>query len=143
MVYLSYNGDDTSESVITYHEWKPGSKAASESHSVGLDLSNREELIQHIRHTFLDETLWIPGELEVNGRKGRRAVCVVAKDGSQYRVYDLDSAAPYEEPVIEDKDDNGEDERVLRDAHGMEVVNVEMYERYQDGVAKGILPPLS
>ena len=34
---------------------------------------------------------WTPQRLEVNGRKGRRAVCVLAEDLFHYRVYDLDA----------------------------------------------------
>ena len=34
---------------------------------------------------------WTPKRLEVNGRKGRRVVCVFAEDRFHYRVYDLDA----------------------------------------------------
>lgn len=34
---------------------------------------------------------WTPERMEVNGRKGRRVICVLAQDRFHYRVYDLDS----------------------------------------------------
>lgn len=35
---------------------------------------------------------WAPESLAVNGRKGRRIVCVLAQDRLHYRVYDLDGS---------------------------------------------------
>ena len=34
---------------------------------------------------------WVPESIEVNGRKGRRVVCVLAQDRVHYRIFDLDS----------------------------------------------------
>ncbi len=36
---------------------------------------------------------WVPERLEVNGSKGRRAICVLAQDRLHYRIYDLDSSS--------------------------------------------------
>jgi anaphase-promoting complex subunit 4 len=38
-----------------------------------------------------------PVHLDVNGRKGRRAVCVLYGDGMRYDVLDLDAAMENEE----------------------------------------------
>ena len=35
---------------------------------------------------------WAPERLEVNGRKGKRVICVLAQDRLRYRVYDLDNS---------------------------------------------------
>ncbi|KAI9852491.1 MAG: hypothetical protein M1838_000585 [Thelocarpon superellum] len=35
-----------------------------------------------------------PIRLEVNGRKGRRVVCVLGNDGLHYKIFDLDSGSP-------------------------------------------------
>ena len=40
---------------------------------------------------FPEGVSWTPEKMEVNGRKGRRAICVLAQDRFHYRVYDLDS----------------------------------------------------
>ena len=51
---------------------------------------------QHLRtYTWLEfppGVSWTPERMEVNGRKGRRVLCIVAQDKFHYRVYDLDSA---------------------------------------------------
>lgn len=51
-----------------------------------------------------------PVGLEVNGRKGRRVVCVLYGDKSRYSVFDLDTAAVDEDDVEYEEAENGEDE---------------------------------
>lgn len=46
-----------------------------------------------------------PVQLDVNGRKGRRAVCVLYGDAFRYEVLDLDDALE-----VEEEDEDGEDE---------------------------------
>ena len=48
---------------------------------------------------------WTPERIEINGRKGRRAVCVLAQDRLRYRVYDLDSLTPAEGTPSAGEDD--------------------------------------
>ena len=43
-------------------------------------------------HVFTSVTFQ-PLKLEINGRKGRRVVCVLDKEGQQYQVLDLDSGS--------------------------------------------------
>lgn len=45
-----------------------------------------------IRHTFPHGSEWAPEKIEINGRKGRRIICVLAKDKINYRIYDMDTA---------------------------------------------------
>lgn len=62
-----------------------------------------------------------PVRLEVNGRKGRRVVCVLYGDRSRYSVFDLDT--PSGEGEGEDEDDvevyedaeNGDEDQIMED----------------------------
>ncbi len=58
-----------------------------------LDVSDVSSLAPYTRHIFSREDPGQPEKLEVNGRKGRRVVCVLDHDGLRYRVFDLDSNA--------------------------------------------------
>jgi anaphase-promoting complex subunit 4 len=53
----------------------------------------------------------VPEKLEVNGRKGRRVVCVLGKDRLHYRVFDLDGGGDVGE-------DGGEEDEVDVDVKG-------------------------
>ena len=58
-----------------------------------LDLSSSALLDPYVHHTFeAGNPTWTPWRLEVNGRKGRRAVCVISQDRLRYILYDLDSS---------------------------------------------------
>jgi anaphase-promoting complex subunit 4 len=54
----------------------------------------------HTRHTFPQDASWAPERIEINGRKGRRVVCVIAQDKIHYRIFDLDT------PIDGDNMDN-------------------------------------
>ena len=56
-----------------------------------LDLSNAKTMKHYVKHMFPEGPTWTPERLEVNGRKGRRAVCVVAEDRVHYRIFDIDT----------------------------------------------------
>ena len=61
-----------------------------------------------VQHTFPAGPIWTPECIEINGRKGRRAVCVLAQDRLRYRVFDLDSSSATEKdtlPTSMDEDD--------------------------------------
>lgn len=53
----------------------------------------------HLQHTFPAGANWTPERICINGRKGRRAVCVLAQDHLHYRIFDLDSS-PADEGVF-------------------------------------------
>ena len=59
----------------------------------GMDLgfSDLKIVEQHTWLEFSRGVSWTPQRMEINGRKGRRAACVVAEDSFHYRVYDLDA----------------------------------------------------
>ena len=59
-----------------------------------------EQSTHLLRHSFPKGPAWTPERIEINGRKGRRAMCVLAEDTLHYRIYDLDSM-PNEEETME------------------------------------------
>ena len=50
-----------------------------------------------------------PVRVDVNGRRGRRAVCAVYGDGMRYEVFDMD-AEVVDEEEDDDEDNENEDE---------------------------------
>lgn len=59
--------------------------------ALNLDISDEKLLSQLQQHRFPEGAAWTPERIEINGRKSRRGICVVAKDRVTYRVFDLDS----------------------------------------------------
>ena len=60
--------------------------------------SNLDEMTMEVKHIFdfaVDKSK--PLALEVNGRKSRRAVCVLFEDRRSYQVFDIDNAVEVEE----------------------------------------------
>lgn len=55
-------------------------------------------------HVFEPEARFAPKELVVNGRKGRRVVVVLARDGKHYRVLDMDYPSWRERDDDEDRE---------------------------------------
>ena len=68
---------------------------------MSIDLARPSPLV---RHSFPNDPGWSPERMEINGRHGRRAVCILAQDALRYRVYDLDSA-PNTDETMEITDD--------------------------------------
>lgn len=58
-----------------------------------VDLSQQENALEQTKHVFPSGPSWTPEKLEINGRKGRRAACLLAQDRLHYRQYDLESTA--------------------------------------------------
>ena len=96
LLYFSYRHQSQPFSDISYATLEPvgtTTHAANQpSGAAHLDISSDDEVKQFIQHTFPDGPSWTPQRLEVNGRKGRRAACVVAEDRIHYRIFDIDSA---------------------------------------------------
>lgn len=59
---------------------------------------------QFVQHIFPTGLAWTPERIEINGRRGRRIICVVAKDKTRYRIHDLDSLHETEQ-AREDRSD--------------------------------------
>ncbi len=62
-----------------------------------IDLSYADQCRSCTWREFPAGVSWVPERLEVNGRKGRRVICVLAQDNVHYRIYDLDSSSSAEE----------------------------------------------
>ena len=62
-----------------------GNDDHSSIHLPGPDIASEYTWLE-----FPEGVSWTPERIEVNGRKGRRAICVLAQDRFHYRVYDLD-----------------------------------------------------
>ena len=67
-----------------------------------VSFSVRTNASQHLRHTFPPGLEWAPEKIEINGRKGRRVICVLAKNKINYRIYDIDSGNEQDEVLAED-----------------------------------------
>lgn len=59
-----------------------------------------DETAQFVVHTFPAGPEGVE-KCEVNGKKGRRALCVVAEDKIRYRIFDLDA----DEASLEERSD--------------------------------------
>lgn len=46
----------------------------------------------HVMHVFPADHRFKPKLIDINGRKGRRVVCVLGDDLKTYKIFDLDSA---------------------------------------------------
>ena len=73
----------------------------------GIDLANPDHLIDCTWQKFHTGVSWAPQRIVVNGRRGRRAICVIAEDEYHYRVYDLESPR-HGIDEIEDSEKSGE-----------------------------------
>ena len=75
---------------MRYVQWADGVEEATTDEIHPFD----PELLPHyLRHTFGKNSGFAPERLEVNGRKGRRVVCVLGQDRLHYKIFDLDSSA--------------------------------------------------
>ncbi|MCJ1435652.1 hypothetical protein MMC27_005027 [Xylographa pallens] len=124
--------EEATKSHLLYMPYRKGSQAPPElsymptasehnpanSSDTFTELSTHDAIKQYIQHTFPSGSSWTPERIEVNGRKGRRAVCVVAQDRTHYRIYDLDP------PKVEDSlgsGGGGLNEATADDGRGMAV----------------------
>ena len=91
---MCYSNQGSDEAELTYHHIRITSFLKSKVRTQveeALDLSNEESLSRYVCHTYPKGSQWTPERLEVNGRKGRRAVCVISRTKTYYSVLDLDS----------------------------------------------------
>lgn len=72
-------------------EDEAGVRASAAAAALNLDISDEKILNQLLQHKFPEGVAWTPERIDINGRKARRGICVVAKDMVNYRVLDLDS----------------------------------------------------
>lgn len=84
---------------MVYHADIKGETASS-----SIDFTDVDHLDRYLWITFEHDISWIPEKLEVNGKKGRRVVCILAQDQHHYRVYDLDNFHGEEVKATQDQD---------------------------------------
>lgn len=96
LLKINYNKKiDTSEG-LTYamalglHGIPWEKQEAQSKDSPNTNLLDDEKVDQFVQHIFPVGLGWAPERIEINGRKGRRVVCLVGKDKKQYRIYDID-----------------------------------------------------
>ena len=89
LLYIPYRKRSGSTSGVSYASISPKHNH-TKSPETFTDLSTHDAMKHYIQHTFPTGPAWTPERIEVNGRKGRRAICVVAQDRMHYRIYDLD-----------------------------------------------------
>ncbi|KAL9602386.1 MAG: hypothetical protein Q9179_002543 [Wetmoreana sp. 5 TL-2023] len=87
-----------SDDGLLYHDTSLTDRAGQEdfdsrgaAETCGINLKDPTDIANHTVHRFPVGKTWTPQSLEVNGRKGRRMICVLAEDNLHYRQYDLDS----------------------------------------------------
>lgn len=94
LVNLPYSNQGSDAGVLTYYHVQNTTSSSFQDPTLAkeaLDLSNEELLSNFVCHTYPKGSQWTPERLEVNGRSGRRAVCVVSRTKTCYSVLDLDS----------------------------------------------------
>ena len=107
LLFIPFREDQDAHPRLRYTNTSPGSDTRSafdptpDSHD--LDLSSAEAKKPYIRHSFNEALSRKPARLEVNGRKGRRVVCVVFDDKIRYKLFDLDN--PPGDAVVEAGDE--------------------------------------
>lgn len=110
LLSILYNKQSDSTDGLTYStasELTQKNPRANISPNVSVSLGTN--VSNHVRHTFPQGLEWAPERIEINGRKGRRIICVLAKDRISYRIYDIDSVNEQTEVVAEDKPDSRAD----------------------------------
>lgn len=77
---------------MTYAKIHSDSESTAEyTSSSVMDISDTEKENEYTWLKFPEGISSMPRVMEVNGRKGRRAICVLAQDNFHYRIYDLDA----------------------------------------------------
>ena len=89
---------------------------AAQERNESPDLSGPEPMALLTRHTFPAGISWAPEKMDINGRKGRRVMCVVAQDMTRYRTYDVDGNV--EKEISENDKDNESDDSMPKQELG-------------------------
>ena len=72
--------------------------------AASLNLQNPERMAEFTKHIFPTGVSWAPEKMDINGRTGRRVMCIVAQDKKRYRIYDVDR-----NPNLEEREGGKED----------------------------------
>ncbi|KAI4233175.1 MAG: hypothetical protein LQ349_004577 [Xanthoria aureola] len=98
LLQIDFRPNKDSETGLRYQEIGLAGKAASGelnerevSGSHEIDLRRLSDISTRTVHRFPPGRMWTPLRLEINGRKGRRTICVLAEDRIHYRQFTIDS----------------------------------------------------
>ncbi len=92
LLSFPFSSSSNDSDTVRYQPWTP-----EEAHSRGLGIFDAtpamtvpisRHAMRFVRHVFPTDS-FKPIRLEINGRKGRRVVCVLDEGGQWYRVLDL------------------------------------------------------
>lgn len=75
-----------------------------------LDCRTQNVLQEFVIHTFAVRDPFVPAEMVVNNRKGRRNVLVVAKNYRQWKIFSLEPAGARDAGGEKDEDEDEEEE---------------------------------
>ncbi|KAL8994812.1 MAG: hypothetical protein Q9169_005319 [Polycauliona sp. 2 TL-2023] len=115
LIQIDFRPSNGSKNGLHYQETNIASKTVPEKldekdlperHEI--DLRRIKDISVHSVHRFPPGKMWRPQGLEINGRKGRRTICVLAEDRIHYRQFDIDSmdTAHDSAPRRDETDDN-------------------------------------
>ncbi|PGH35384.1 anaphase-promoting complex subunit 4 [[Emmonsia] crescens] len=114
-IRLSNDSSETSATSASM-PFMPSSAPVPAEQVTHLHLADPERHADFVRHTFPQQGGMEPVELQVNGRKGRRVVCVLYADGLRYSVFDMDSSGSgEEEEEEEEEEEDGDGEMEVED----------------------------
>ncbi|RAL16856.1 putative anaphase-promoting complex component Cut20/Apc4 [Aspergillus homomorphus CBS 101889] len=106
------NGDgETLNSVSIEYREEPDETSAQLTATMDLDiLAPSSQDLDIIKHSFIGaKGKARPVRIDVNGRRGRRAICVLYGDGIRYEVLDLDAEMGDDEDEDEEEEDLDEE----------------------------------
>ncbi len=98
MFSIPFSVESGDPARLQYSKWplSTSDDESARSRSI-LGLQDAEALLHYLQHSFKPDDIWTPERLEVNGRRGRRAVCVLGTDRIHYKIFDLDSVSNKED----------------------------------------------
>ncbi|KAI9753556.1 MAG: hypothetical protein M4579_005098 [Chaenotheca gracillima] len=93
---IPYSSSAEGNEGLSYTAWKMDASAEGVDRPTRTSipitiLNDKDTIVNYSKHVFLDRS-FAPWKLEVNGRKGRRVICVFSKDKVRYRMFDMDSS---------------------------------------------------
>ncbi|EEP77994.1 conserved hypothetical protein [Uncinocarpus reesii 1704] len=103
LIQIPYKPDVDPSFSLNYVKRDHSDHLALEEQIIYLDLlTPSSHHASFVRHTFPQRENMEPLHIEVNGRRGRRVVCVLYSDRQWYSVFDIDS--------VDDRDDEDEED---------------------------------
>ncbi|KAI9721737.1 MAG: hypothetical protein M1812_002072 [Candelaria pacifica] len=98
LLSIPYNADLEDPFGLQYSPWSTSTAGDEGANSEPLlDLRDSEGMRHYLQHSFPPNETWTPERLEVNGRRGRRALCVLGADRIHYKIFDLDGGSSKED----------------------------------------------